>query len=111
VDAIGHSVYLCYFFDLCYQKSFHYFFHYEKSYGQQWRRNDPINCYVLTKLCYLSYFRECNKRGSVLSVLNDFYHGSYQQLYTVWRNQHKTIEDSGFVLSGELLVFIMFSLL
>ena len=32
--------------------------------------------------------------------MNDLYVGAFHQFYTVWRTQHKTIMDSGFVLAG-----------
>lgn len=48
-------------------------------------------------LC-LSLYRECNRRHQVLSVFVEFYAAIYLQVYQVWKHQHKTITDSGFVL-------------
>lgn len=45
-------------------------------------------------------FRECNRRQQVIAVLNDLYAAAFLQLYRVWKWQHKTIADSGFLLKG-----------
>lgn len=45
-------------------------------------------------------FRECNRRQQVIAVLNDLYAAAFLQLYRVWKWQHKTIVDSGFLLKG-----------
>lgn len=42
--------------------------------------------------------KECNRRHQVLSVFVEFYAAIYLQVYQVWKHQHKTITDSGFVL-------------
>ncbi|XP_075592726.1 ELMO domain-containing protein 3 isoform X2 [Balearica regulorum gibbericeps] len=42
--------------------------------------------------------RECNRRQQVIAVLNDLYAAAFLQLYRVWKRQHKTIADSGFLL-------------
>uniref|UniRef100_A0A493TBN4 ELMO domain-containing protein n=1 Tax=Anas platyrhynchos platyrhynchos TaxID=8840 RepID=A0A493TBN4_ANAPP len=42
--------------------------------------------------------RECNRRQQVIAVLNDVYAAAFLQLYRVWKSQHKTIADSGFLL-------------
>uniref|UniRef100_A0A8C3LZ66 ELMO domain containing 3 n=1 Tax=Chrysolophus pictus TaxID=9089 RepID=A0A8C3LZ66_CHRPC len=42
--------------------------------------------------------RECNRRRQVIAVLNDLYAAAFLQLYRVWKSQHKTIADSGFLL-------------
>ncbi|XP_064328651.1 ELMO domain-containing protein 3 [Phalacrocorax carbo] len=42
--------------------------------------------------------RECNHRQQVIAVLNDLYAAAFLQLYRVWKWQHKTIADSGFLL-------------
>ncbi|NXF54901.1 ELMD3 protein, partial [Oceanites oceanicus] len=42
--------------------------------------------------------RECNRRQQVIAVLNDLYMAAFLQLYRVWKWQHKTIADSGFLL-------------
>jgi hypothetical protein len=47
---------------------------------------------------YLHLTRECNHRGTVIDVFNEFYAGVFYRVYTVWKNQRKTISDSGFVL-------------
>ena len=47
---------------------------------------------------FYSYFRECNNRGKVFDVFNEFYAGVFYRVYKVWKNQRKTISDSGFVL-------------
>ncbi|EOB02283.1 ELMO domain-containing protein 3, partial [Anas platyrhynchos] len=44
--------------------------------------------------------RECNRRQQVIAVLNDVYAAAFLQLYRVWKSQHKTIADSGFLLKG-----------
>lgn len=36
-------------------------------------------------------------------MLNDLYAAAFLQLYRVWKSQHKTIADSGFLLKGALL--------
>ncbi|XP_048784157.1 ELMO domain-containing protein 3 [Lagopus muta] len=42
--------------------------------------------------------RECNRRRQVIAVLNDLYAAAFLQLYRVWKSQHKTVADSGFLL-------------
>ncbi|NXT75924.1 ELMD3 protein, partial [Zapornia atra] len=42
--------------------------------------------------------RECNRRRQVIAVLNDLYAAAFLQLYLVWKQQHKTIADSGSLL-------------
>ncbi|KAG7490807.1 ELMO domain-containing protein 3 [Solea senegalensis] len=42
--------------------------------------------------------KECNRRQQVVGVLNEFYVATYLHLYQLWKTQHKTIADSGFVL-------------
>ncbi|XP_072341846.1 ELMO domain-containing protein 3 isoform X1 [Scyliorhinus torazame] len=44
--------------------------------------------------------KECNRRQQVIGVLNDFYVAAFLHLYQIWKTQHKTISDSGFVLKG-----------
>lgn len=46
--------------------------------------------------------RECNRRRQVIAVLNDLYAAAFLQLYRVWKSQHKTVADSGFLLKGAL---------
>ncbi|NXJ71778.1 ELMD3 protein, partial [Rostratula benghalensis] len=42
--------------------------------------------------------RECNRRQQVIAVLNDLYAAAFLQLFRLWKWQHKTIADSGFLL-------------
>ena len=49
------------------------------------------NCGVLS-------FRECNRRSQVLPIFAEFYAAIYLHIYQIWKHQHKTITDSGFVL-------------
>ncbi|CAH3156666.1 unnamed protein product [Porites lobata] len=42
--------------------------------------------------------KECNRRSQVLPVFSEFYAAIYLHIYQVWKHQHKTITDSGFVL-------------
>lgn len=42
--------------------------------------------------------KECNRRHQVVPVFVEFYAAIYLQVYQVWKHQHKTITDSGFVL-------------
>ncbi|NXR01057.1 ELMD3 protein, partial [Sagittarius serpentarius] len=42
--------------------------------------------------------RVCNRRQQVIAVLNDLYAAAFLQLYRVWKWQHKTVADSGFLL-------------
>ncbi|ELR59296.1 ELMO domain-containing protein 3 [Bos mutus] len=46
--------------------------------------------------------RECNRQQKVIPVVNSFYAATFLRLAHVWRTQHKTISDSGFVLKGAL---------
>ncbi|XP_041088338.1 ELMO domain-containing protein 3 isoform X2 [Polyodon spathula] len=48
--------------------------------------------------------KECNRRQQVVGVLNDFYVATFLHLFQIWKTQHKTISDSGFVLK-EVEVF------
>lgn len=42
--------------------------------------------------------RECNRQQKVIPVVNSFYAATFLRLAYIWRTQHKTISDSGFVL-------------
>ncbi|XP_028852167.1 ELMO domain-containing protein 3 isoform X2 [Denticeps clupeoides] len=42
--------------------------------------------------------KECNRRQQVIGVINDFYVATFLHLYQLWKNQKKTISDSGFVI-------------
>jgi len=46
--------------------------------------------------------RQCNRQSGVVGVMNELYVGAFQQFYTIWRTEHKTIADSGFVLAGNI---------
>jgi len=48
--------------------------------------------------------RSCNRQSGVVNVVSELYVGAFQQFYTIWRAQHKTIADSGFVLAGDWYV-------
>ena len=43
-------------------------------------------------------YRECNRRDQVFAVFVEFYAGIYLHVFQIWKHQHKTINDSGFVL-------------
>lgn len=45
-----------------------------------------------------SVFRECNRRDQVFAVFVEFFVGIYHHVFQIWKHQHKTINDSGFVL-------------
>jgi hypothetical protein len=42
--------------------------------------------------------KECNGRGEVINVVNEFYVSVFLHLYLSWKHQHKTITETGFVL-------------
>ncbi|CAL1273480.1 unnamed protein product [Larinioides sclopetarius] len=42
--------------------------------------------------------RECNRRTNIFQVTNDFYAGIFLRLFLIWRDQKKTIMDSGYVI-------------
>ena len=44
------------------------------------------------------FCRECNSRGQVFEVFNELYCSIYHRIYRIWKTQHKTISDSGFVI-------------
>ena len=60
-----------------------------------------------TDVAIYNIFRECNRRGSVIDVVNDFYTGLYLQMYQVWKTQGKTISDSGYVIKGRILYTLL----
>jgi hypothetical protein len=60
--------------------------------------NNSYNAIKLFWITFTLFFRECNKRKDVLSVVNDFYAGIYLQMYQIWKSQGKTISDSGYVI-------------
>lgn len=47
--------------------------------------------------------RECNRRQQVVAVINDFYAATFLHLFQLWKNEQKTISDSGYVLKGTAL--------
>ncbi|XP_035672540.1 ELMO domain-containing protein 3-like isoform X1 [Branchiostoma floridae] len=42
--------------------------------------------------------KECNRRQQIIAVINDFYVATFFHLYQIWKSQHKTIADSGYVI-------------
>ena len=52
--------------------------------------------------CFYYINRDCNRRKHILSMSNELYASVYLQLYTVWKNEQKTIADSGYVLQGRM---------
>ncbi|GIY57895.1 ELMO domain-containing protein 3 [Caerostris extrusa] len=42
--------------------------------------------------------RECNKTMDIFEVTNSFYAGIFLRLFLIWREQKKTIMDSGYVI-------------
>ena len=53
----------------------------------------------------ISYFcpprRECNSRGNVRHVLNEFFAAVLFYIYHIWRTQRKSITDSGYLIKGK----------
>ncbi|KAI8479785.1 ELMO domain-containing protein 3 [Branchiostoma belcheri] len=45
--------------------------------------------------------KECNRRQQIIAVINDFYVATFFHLYQIWKSQHKTIADSGYVIQGD----------
>ena len=41
----------------------------------------------------------CNRRKEVVSVINEFYLAVFLYLYQIWKNEHKTMLDSGHVIN------------
>ena len=44
--------------------------------------------------------RICNKRNEVIEVFNDFYLATFWHFYSVWKEEHKTMIDSGNVIKN-----------
>ncbi|KAG8188418.1 hypothetical protein JTE90_007991 [Oedothorax gibbosus] len=44
--------------------------------------------------------RECNRKMDIFKVTNDFYVGIFLRFFLIWRDQNKTIMDSGYVIKG-----------
>ncbi|KAM6113215.1 LOW QUALITY PROTEIN: ELMO domain-containing protein 3 [Phoenicopterus ruber ruber] len=42
--------------------------------------------------------RECNRRQQVIAVLNDLHAAAFLRLGRLWKRQHNTVADSGFLL-------------
>lgn len=42
--------------------------------------------------------RDCNRKMNVFDVTNDLYAGIFLRLFVIWREQKKTIMDSGYVI-------------
>ncbi|XP_062504330.1 uncharacterized protein LOC134181132 [Corticium candelabrum] len=42
--------------------------------------------------------KECNSRGEVIGVVNEFYISIFFHLFVTWKQQHKTFSEAGFVL-------------
>ncbi|XP_076038904.1 ELMO domain-containing protein 3-like isoform X2 [Oratosquilla oratoria] len=42
--------------------------------------------------------KECNSRGNVRHVLNEFFSAIMFHIYWIWKTEHKTIKDSGFLI-------------
>ena len=38
-----------------------------------------------------------------MNVVNEFYIGLYLQMYQIWKHQGKTIQDSGYVIKGNII--------
>ncbi|GAB1605817.1 hypothetical protein Ahia01_000864000 [Argonauta hians] len=53
---------------------------------------------VLQALRHGKLNKLCNKQGDVMSVVNHVYVAAYFKIFHIWKNQKKTILDSGFVL-------------
>ena len=51
--------------------------------------------------------KECNEAKTVLKVFNWFYSGVFYRLYKIWRENDKTIVDSGYVLRGIPFILVM----
>ena len=49
--------------------------------------------------------RECNHNHLVIDVVNQFYAAVFYHTLHIWMTQHKTIQDSGYVLKGIIRVF------
>lgn len=45
--------------------------------------------------------KECNQAKCVLRVFNWFYSGIFFRLFKIWKENNKTIADSGYVLRGK----------
>ncbi|RXG61844.1 ELMO domain-containing protein 3 [Armadillidium vulgare] len=42
--------------------------------------------------------KECNSRGNVRHVLNEFFAAVMFHIFWIWRSEHKTIKESGFLI-------------
>ena len=50
--------------------------------------------------CFNLFFRQIVQENSVWSALNFFYVAIMFHIYHIWKVEHKTIKDSGYVLKG-----------
>ena len=48
--------------------------------------------------------RQVEQENSIWSALNFFYVATLFHIYKIWKNEYKTIKDSGYVLKGNLIV-------
>lgn len=55
--------------------------------------------------------REINKSNSVFPIVNNFYAGTFYYLFCVWKQQKKTIMDSGYVIQGLWILYLQFIIL
>ena len=44
--------------------------------------------------------RECNSRGNVRHVSNEFFAAVMFHIFWIWKTEKKTIKDSGFLIKG-----------
>ena len=42
----------------------------------------------------------CKKRNEVLAVFNDFYLATFWHFFSIWKKEHKTMIDSGYVINA-----------
>ena len=54
-------------------------------------------CELLLWLC-CPRCRECNQHHQVMRIFNNYYVAIFNHVYYIWKHQHKTISQSGFVL-------------
>lgn len=60
-----------------------------------------ITAIVLQVLREEKLNRICNNRKQVVAVVNDFYVAVFLHLFQRWKNEHKTISHSGYILKGD----------
>ena len=72
-------------------------------------RYEILSCYCINDLFTITIFqlnRECNSRGNVRHVLNEFFTAVLFHIYLIWRTQNMTIKDSGFLIKGNSISLI-----